>query len=95
MQRSQPLSFFDELKRRKVFRVIIAYVVGAWVIAQVADLVAETYLVPVWVMQMIVTLLVVGLPISLILRIGNSISLTSLDVRKPVAAFCWRGRKIG
>jgi hypothetical protein len=60
------LSFFDELKRRKVFRVGIAYVVGAWLIAQVAALVAGSFLAPVWVMQMIITLLVVGLPISLI-----------------------------
>jgi len=66
-QRSQPLSFFDELKRRKVFRVGIAYVVGAWLIAQVAALVADSFLAPVWVMQMIITLLVVGLPISLML----------------------------
>ena len=66
-QRSRPLSFFDELKRRKVFRVGIAYVVGAWVIAQVAALVAGSFLAPVWVMQMIITLLVVGLPISLML----------------------------
>jgi len=61
------LSFFDELKRRKVFRVVIAYVVGAWVFAQVADLVAGNFLAPVWVMQMIITVLVVGLPISLVL----------------------------
>ena len=45
----------------------ISYVIGAWVVAQAADLVAETFLAPVWVMQMIVTLLVVGLPVSLIL----------------------------
>jgi len=61
------LSLFDELKRRKVFRVAIAYIIGAWLIAQVADLVADTYLAPVWVMQTIVTLLIAGLPISLIL----------------------------
>jgi len=65
--RSHPLSLFNELKRRKVFRVGIAYVIAAWLVAQVADLVADTYLAPVWVMQMIVTLLIVGLPISLIL----------------------------
>ena len=61
------MSLFDELKRRKVFRVAIAYIIGAWLIAQVADLVADTYLAPAWVMQTIVTLLIAGLPISLIL----------------------------
>ena len=66
-QRSQPLSFFDELRRRKVFRVAIGYVVGAWVFAQVAALVADVVLAPTWVMQVVLALLVLGLPVSLIL----------------------------
>ena len=61
------MSFIDELKRRKVFRVAIGYAIAAWLIAQVAALVAGSFLAPVWVMQMIITLLVVGLPISLML----------------------------
>ena len=61
------MSLFSELKRRRVFRVAIGYVIAAWLVAQVADLIADTYLAPVWVMQMIVALLIVGLPISLIL----------------------------
>jgi len=61
------LSLFDELKRRKVFRVAIGYVIAAWVIAQVADLVADNFNAPDWVMQMIITLLIVGLPVSLLL----------------------------
>jgi len=65
--RSHPLSLFNELKRRRVFRVAIAYAIAAWLIAQVAALVADSFLAPVWVMQMIITLLVVGLPISLML----------------------------
>lgn len=66
-QRNQPLSFFDELKRRRVFRVAIAYIVGAWMFVQVADLVADNFNAPDRVMQMIIALLVVGLPVSLIL----------------------------
>ena len=61
------MSFFDELRRRKVFRVGIAYVVGAWVFVQAADLVADNFNAPDAVMQMIIALLVVGLPVSLIL----------------------------
>jgi len=61
------LSLFNELKRRKVFRVAIGYVIAAWLVVQVADLVADNFLAPVWVMQMIITLLIAGLPISLIL----------------------------
>ncbi len=65
--RSHPLSLSNELKRRKVFRVGIGYIIAAWLVAQVADLIADNFLAPVWVMQMIITLLIVGLPISLIL----------------------------
>jgi TolB-like protein len=61
------LSLFNELKRRKVFRVAIGYIIAAWLVAQVADLVADNFLAPAWVMQMILTVLVVGLPISLLL----------------------------
>ena len=61
------MSLFDELKRRKVFRVGIAYVIGAWVFVQAADLVAANFLAPVWVMQMIIVLMILGLPVSLIL----------------------------
>ena len=35
------MSFFEELKRRNVFRVGVAYGVAAWVILQVADLVLD------------------------------------------------------
>jgi hypothetical protein len=34
------MSFFDELKRRNVFRVAFAYVVIAWMLLQVGDTLA-------------------------------------------------------
>jgi hypothetical protein len=36
-RRSQHLSLFNELKRRKVLRVGIGYIIAAWLVAQVAD----------------------------------------------------------
>jgi len=35
------MSFFEELKRRNVFRVSIAYAISAWVLLQIVDLVLE------------------------------------------------------
>jgi TolB-like protein/Tfp pilus assembly protein PilF len=61
------MSFITELKRRNVFRVCIAYVIGAWVIAQVADLVLDNIEAPDWVMQAIMLVLAIGLPLALIL----------------------------
>ena len=61
------MSLFDELKRRKVLRVALGYIVAAWVFAQVADLVADNFLAPPWVMQMIIAVLIIGFPVTLIL----------------------------
>jgi TolB-like protein/Tfp pilus assembly protein PilF len=61
------LSFFSELNRRNVFRVAIAYVVTAWLIAQVAELAADSFGAPDWVMKMIITMLVLGAPVALVL----------------------------
>jgi len=59
------LSFFNELKRRKVFRAGIAYVLIAWLIAQVLQLVFESFGAPGWVIKTVLVLLATGLPIAL------------------------------
>ena len=50
------MSFFAELKRRNVFRVGIAYVVGSWLFAQVAELAADSFGTPDWFMKMLLTI---------------------------------------
>jgi TolB-like protein len=64
--RSQNLSVFNELKRRNVFRVGIAYIVVAWLVAQVLQLVFESFGTPGWVIKTVLVLLATGLPIALI-----------------------------
>ena len=60
------MSLFKELKRRNVFRVGLAYLVSAWVVAQVADLVLDNIDAPAWVMQVILLVLGLGFVIALI-----------------------------
>ena len=55
------MSLFKELRRRNVFRVTIAYIVSAWLLAQVADLVLDNIGAPDWVMQTILLVLALGL----------------------------------
>ncbi len=55
------MSLYNELQRRNVFRVSVAYVVSAWLLAQVADLVLDNIGAPDWVMQTILLVLVLGL----------------------------------
>lgn len=47
------MSFFAELKRRNVFRVGIAYLVVAWLIMQVSDVVINNIGAPSWLFQVI------------------------------------------
>lgn len=54
------MRFIDELKRRNVFRVGVAYVVASWVILQVADLVLEGIHAPDWVLQAMMFLVALG-----------------------------------
>ena len=51
---------YSELKRRNVFRVAVTYAVAAWIVAQVAGLAADAFAAPPWVMQMIITALIIG-----------------------------------
>ena len=61
------MSFIKELKRRNVFRVGVAYLVVAWLIAQVSDLVLENFGAPDWVIKTVLYLLAAGLPVAVIL----------------------------
>jgi hypothetical protein len=55
------LSLFNELKRRNVFKVAFAYVVVAWLVAQVLQLVFESFGTPEWVMKTVLVLMAMGL----------------------------------
>jgi len=57
---------FEELKRRNVFRVAIAYLAVAWLIIQVADVVFDTIAAPVWLMQSLMFFLAIGFPIAVL-----------------------------
>jgi TolB-like protein/Tfp pilus assembly protein PilF len=57
---------FEELKRRNVFKVGTAYVVLAWLLAQVTDVFLEPFGAPEWVIKTVLVLLLAGLPVVLI-----------------------------
>jgi len=60
------MSFFEELKRRNVFRVGAAYAVAAWVLLQVLDVVGEILELPQWGGKLILAALVIGFVLALI-----------------------------
>lgn len=56
---------FNELKRRNVFRVAIAYIVMAWLVMQVADVILNNIEAPGWIFQVILLLLGIGFLIAM------------------------------
>src|ERR1041384_98788 len=60
-------NFFAELKRRNVYKVAIAYIVGGWALSQGIAQVFPVFDVPNWVIRLLVVLIVIGLPIALVL----------------------------
>ena len=60
------MSFFNELKRRHVFQVTIAYVLVAWVVLQVADVLLNNLAAPDWLFKAILAVLIAGLPVTVV-----------------------------
>ena len=60
-------NILTELKRRNVFRVAAAYTVVAWIIAQAFDLGVDNFGAPDWVMKVLLSILIAGLPVALLL----------------------------
>ena len=59
------MSFFDELKRRNVFRVAIAYVLLGWAVLQGADFLLDLAGAPEWVIRVFAIAGLVGFPFAL------------------------------
>ncbi len=58
--------FFDELKRRNVVRVGIAYLVVGWIVFQIGEVMFPTFGTPDWVFKTIILVIAVGFPFALI-----------------------------
>jgi adenylate cyclase len=58
---------FQELKRRHVVRVGIAYLVAGWVAIEFAGAVFPTFEAPEWILKVFTTIVALGFPVALIL----------------------------
>ncbi|HET9440731.1 MAG TPA: hypothetical protein VFO52_11195 [Longimicrobiales bacterium] len=61
------MSLLAELKRRRVFRVAAAYLVGAWLVLQVSDVVFPALRLPLWTLTLMVVVVMLGFPVALLL----------------------------
>ena len=78
------MSFFNELKRRNVFKVAIAYTVASWLSLQMVDLVLENINAPDWIMQVFMLGLAVGLPIAIIIAWAFELTPEGIKLEKHV-----------
>ena len=77
-------SFWEELRRRNVVRVAIAYAIVSWLLLQVADVVLDNIEAPTWVFQAILQLLIIGFPVALIFAWAFELTPEGLKKEKDV-----------
>jgi adenylate cyclase len=59
------MSFFNELKRRNVFKVVAAYIIVGWLIMQAGDTLAPALHLPEWVNSLLAFFLLLVFPLAL------------------------------
>src|SRR5216110_361890 len=77
--------FFEEVKRRKVYRVAAAYVIAAGGIIQLASAAFPAWELPNWALRLVIVLLLLGFPIALILAWAYDITAQRVRATPTIA----------
>src|SRR5437773_11062743 len=72
--------FFEELQRRKVYRVAAAYIIAAGFIIQIGSAVFPAWDLPNWTLRLVVVFLLIGFPIALILAWAYDVTPQGIQV---------------
>ena len=72
--------FFEEVRRRKVYRVAAAYIIAAGGIIQLASAAFPAWELPNWMLRLVIVLLLMGFPIALILAWAYDITAQGVRV---------------
>jgi len=72
--------FFEELQRRKVYRVAAAYIVAAGFLIQMASATFPAWELPNWSLRLVIVLLLIGFPIALVLAWAYDITKQGIQV---------------
>lgn len=75
--------FFEEVKRRKVYRVAVAYVIAGGGIIQIASAVFPAWDLPAWSLRLVIVLLLIGFPIGLILAWAYDVTPQGIRATEP------------
>ena len=85
--------FFEEVKRRKVYRVAAAYIIAAGGIIQLASATFPAWELPNWSLRLVILLLLVGFPIALILAWAFDITAQGIQATPDTPAPKTRRRR--
>src|SRR5437762_14328951 len=78
--------FFEEVKRRKVYRVAAAYLIAGGAIIQLASAAFPAWELPNWALRLVIVLLLIGFPIALILAWAFDLTAQGIKAAPAVAA---------
>jgi TolB-like protein/Flp pilus assembly protein TadD len=78
------MSIFNELKRRNVFRVAIAYAIVAWILIEVTATTFPMLRLPEWTATFVAVLLVIGFPVALIFAWAYELTPEGIKLEKDV-----------
>jgi TolB-like protein/Flp pilus assembly protein TadD len=78
--------FFEEVRRRKVYRVAAAYVIAAGGIIQLASAAFPAWELPSWTLRMLIVCLLMGFPLALMLAWAFDITPDGIQVTPDTAA---------
>jgi len=67
MDNGAAMSVLGELKRRKMFQVAVVYLVVAWLIMQIVDVIFTPLRLPEWFPTVVIVFLAIGFPIAMII----------------------------
>src|SRR3954470_18786583 len=85
--------FFEEVKRRKVYRVAAAYIIAAGGIIQLASATFPAWELPNWSLRLVILLLLVGFPIALILAWAFDVTSQGIQATPDAPAPTTRRRR--
>src|SRR5256884_3087684 len=78
--------FFGEVRRRKVYRVVAAYIIAAGGIIQLASAAFPAWELPSWTLRLLIVCLLMGFPVALMLAWAFDITADGIQATPDVAA---------
>jgi TolB-like protein/Flp pilus assembly protein TadD len=88
------VNFFEELKRRNVYKVAVAYAIVGWLLVQIATQVFPFLEIPNWVVRLVIVLVAAGFPVALVIAWAFELTPEGLKRTEDVDPFDSRSGQV-